>query len=132
MRTGLGFAEQNRRFDFRDVALIVYTCDLLARRFRRFVVRQIPIEPRADEHPTIDDIQSWGRTRLAGYKVPRQVLVVDKVLRSPSGKADYRWARDRASEPVATPNLCAPRHPGQQRECPGQLPLDAGGTVLRQ
>jgi acyl-CoA synthetase (AMP-forming)/AMP-acid ligase II len=61
------------------------------------------IELRGDEHPTLDDIQAWCRTRMAGYKVPRQVSVVDKILRSPSGKADYRWARDRAREPVASP-----------------------------
>jgi acyl-CoA synthetase (AMP-forming)/AMP-acid ligase II len=61
------------------------------------------VEPRAGERPTLDEVQSWSRGRMAGYKVPRQLLVVDKVLRSPSGKADYRWARDRASEPVASP-----------------------------
>jgi acyl-CoA synthetase (AMP-forming)/AMP-acid ligase II len=61
------------------------------------------VEPRADQRPTLDDIQSWSRTRMAGYKVPRQVSVVDKILRSPSGKADYRWARGRACEPVASP-----------------------------
>ena len=60
------------------------------------------VEPRPGERPTLDDVQSWSRTRMAGYKVPRQVVVVDKVLRSPSGKADYRWARDRAVEPAAS------------------------------
>ena len=29
---------------------------------------------------------------LAGYKVPKHVVIVDHVVRSPSGKADYRWA----------------------------------------
>jgi acyl-CoA synthetase (AMP-forming)/AMP-acid ligase II len=61
------------------------------------------VEPRGDQQPTLDDIQSWSRTRMAGYKVPRQLSVVDKILRSPSGKADYRWARDRAIEPVTSP-----------------------------
>jgi acyl-CoA synthetase (AMP-forming)/AMP-acid ligase II len=61
------------------------------------------VEPRAGDHVGLDDIRSWSRTRMADYKVPRQLVVVDKVLRSPSGKADYRWARDRATEPVATP-----------------------------
>ena len=37
-----------------------------------------------------------GRESLAGYKVPRQVVPVDAVVRSPSGKPDYRWARDAA------------------------------------
>ena len=29
---------------------------------------------------------------MAGYKVPRQLHVVDKIERSPSGKPDYQWA----------------------------------------
>jgi fatty-acyl-CoA synthase len=36
------------------------------------------------------------RQHLASYKTPRSVFVVDKVQRSPAGKADYRWARDLA------------------------------------
>jgi acyl-CoA synthetase (AMP-forming)/AMP-acid ligase II len=31
---------------------------------------------------------------LARYKLPKGWVFVDKVMRSPSGKADYRWARD--------------------------------------
>jgi 3-oxocholest-4-en-26-oate---CoA ligase len=37
------------------------------------------------------------KQHLAGYKAPKRVVVVDRVVRSPSGKADYRWARDAAS-----------------------------------
>ena len=31
---------------------------------------------------------------LARYKLPKAFVFVDEVVRSPSGKADYRWARD--------------------------------------
>ena len=31
--------------------------------------------------------------RLADYKKPRTVVFVDSVRRSPSGKADLRWAQ---------------------------------------
>ena len=41
------------------------------------------------------------RGRLAGYKVPRQVVVTDAITRSPSGKADYRWAKAFASSAPA-------------------------------
>jgi acyl-CoA synthetase (AMP-forming)/AMP-acid ligase II len=41
-----------------------------------------------------DDIVATVRQRLAGYKVPKAVVFVDAVRRSPAGKADYRWARD--------------------------------------
>ncbi|MER5460128.1 acyl-CoA synthetase [Streptomyces sp. NPDC002668] len=51
--------------------------------------------------PTLDDIQSHCRTRLAGYKIPRQLVIAQQIQRSPSGKADYRWARTVAVESAA-------------------------------
>lgn len=51
--------------------------------------------------PTLDDIQSHCRTRLAGYKIPRQLVIAPEIQRSPSGKADYRWARTVAKESAA-------------------------------
>jgi 3-oxocholest-4-en-26-oate---CoA ligase len=41
-------------------------------------------------------LRDFVRERLAGYKVPKRVLVVDSVGRSPSGKADYKGAKARA------------------------------------
>lgn len=49
---------------------------------------------RGAAHPSLDDIQAHCRTRLAGYKIPRQLVVTEAIRRSPSGKADYRWARE--------------------------------------
>jgi acyl-CoA synthetase (AMP-forming)/AMP-acid ligase II len=49
-------------------------------------------------HPSLEDIQSHCRTHLAGYKIPRQLVITDTIQRSPSGKADYRWARTVAAE----------------------------------
>lgn len=40
-----------------------------------------------------DDIIASARTHLAGYKVPREIIRVEQVLRGPNGKADYRWAQ---------------------------------------
>jgi 3-oxocholest-4-en-26-oate---CoA ligase len=60
------------------------------------------IQPRSGQRPTPEDVQSYARARMAGYKVPRQVALVDEVVRSPSGKADYRWARERAIRQVGT------------------------------
>ncbi len=45
---------------------------------------------------TDDDLLAVCREHLAGYKVPKAILRVDKVERSPSGKADYRWAKAQA------------------------------------
>ncbi|EPD63042.1 acyl-CoA synthetase [Streptomyces sp. HGB0020] len=47
--------------------------------------------------PSLEDVQSFCRTRLAGYKIPRQLVITAAVRRSPSGKADYRWAREVAA-----------------------------------
>jgi acyl-CoA synthetase (AMP-forming)/AMP-acid ligase II len=44
--------------------------------------------------PSLEDVQAHCRSRLAGYKVPRQLVITEAVRRSPSGKADYRWARE--------------------------------------
>jgi fatty-acyl-CoA synthase len=41
------------------------------------------------------------REKLAGYKVPREVVVADEVRRSPAGKADYTWAKKVAAERAA-------------------------------
>lgn len=43
--------------------------------------------------PSLDDVQAHCRTRLAGYKIPRHLVIAPQIRRSPSGKADYRWAR---------------------------------------
>jgi acyl-CoA synthetase (AMP-forming)/AMP-acid ligase II len=51
---------------------------------------------RAKRDLTLEDLQATCRERLAGYKVPRELVLVDEVVRSPAGKPDYRWARERA------------------------------------
>jgi acyl-CoA synthetase (AMP-forming)/AMP-acid ligase II len=48
-------------------------------------------------HPSLEDIQRHCRAHLAGYKLPRQLVITDTIRRSPSGKADYRWAREVAA-----------------------------------
>ncbi|MFI1224917.1 MULTISPECIES: acyl-CoA synthetase [unclassified Streptomyces] len=42
---------------------------------------------------TLERVQAHCRTRLAGYKIPRALVLADEIRRSPSGKADYRWAK---------------------------------------
>jgi 3-oxocholest-4-en-26-oate---CoA ligase len=54
------------------------------------------VQPRSGAAPTNADLQAHCRGRLAGYKVPRDVCLVEEVVRSPSGKADYRWAKETA------------------------------------
>ncbi|TYR66489.1 acyl-CoA synthetase [Streptomyces parvus] len=47
---------------------------------------------------TLEAVQAHCRTRLAGYKIPRALVLADRIQRSPSGKADYRWAKAVAAE----------------------------------
>lgn len=48
--------------------------------------------------PTLEEIQEHCRQSLARYKVPRTIIFVDEVKRTPAGKADYRWAKNAAAE----------------------------------
>ena len=50
------------------------------------------VRPVRPDDP-LDDLDAHCRERLAGYKVPKRVVVVPEIERSPAGKADYRWAR---------------------------------------
>lgn len=42
---------------------------------------------------TEEELRAHCRATIAGYKVPARIEFVPSVVRSPSGKADYRWAR---------------------------------------
>jgi 3-oxocholest-4-en-26-oate---CoA ligase len=54
------------------------------------------VQPRPGVELTLAAIESHCRTRIAGYKVPRQLAVVAHLVRQPSGKPDYRWAGEAA------------------------------------
>jgi acyl-CoA synthetase (AMP-forming)/AMP-acid ligase II len=43
---------------------------------------------------SLEDIRTHCRDRLAGYKIPRRLVITESIRRSPSGKADYRWAHE--------------------------------------
>lgn len=45
-----------------------------------------------------DELRRAAESQIARYKLPRAFVFVDQILRSPSGKADYRWAKQKASE----------------------------------
>ena len=50
------------------------------------------VQPRPGMTPTLESVQEHCRKRIAGYKVPRELHLVEVLQRSPSGKADYPWA----------------------------------------
>lgn len=47
---------------------------------------------RPDQPVDVASLDAHCREHLAGFKVPRRVVIVDEVLRRPSGKADLEWA----------------------------------------
>ena len=54
---------------------------------------------------TAEELTAYVASRLADYKKPRTVVFVTDVPRSPSGKADLRWAQAVAAaeqEPAVT------------------------------
>ena len=44
-----------------------------------------------------DELAEACKSHIAQYKIPKAFIRVDKVMRSPSGKADYRWAKSVAA-----------------------------------
>jgi acyl-CoA synthetase (AMP-forming)/AMP-acid ligase II len=51
---------------------------------------------REDAAATEDELRRASGEHVAPFQVPRRVLFVDEIVRSPSGKADYRWALEAA------------------------------------
>jgi len=43
-------------------------------------------------------IREHARGTIAGYKVPKDIVFVSEVFRTPAGKCDYRWAREIAEK----------------------------------
>jgi acyl-CoA synthetase (AMP-forming)/AMP-acid ligase II len=52
------------------------------------------VQARPGCRPSLAELDSFVRSEIAGYKVPRSLWLVDEVRRSPAGKPDYRWARE--------------------------------------
>jgi len=52
------------------------------------------VQPRPGRVPSLEEIQDHCRQSIAGYKIPRRLHVVAALVRSPSGKPDYRWAAE--------------------------------------
>jgi 3-oxocholest-4-en-26-oate---CoA ligase len=59
----------------------------------RFGERVAAVVAAADHDVTLDALQDHCRTTIAGYKVPRALVLVDEVRRGAAGKPDYPWAK---------------------------------------
>ena len=56
------------------------------------------VQPRNGAAVDLETLQTFAREHVAGYKVPRDIVTVDEVVRSPAGKPDYRWAKQVATQ----------------------------------
>jgi acyl-CoA synthetase (AMP-forming)/AMP-acid ligase II len=56
------------------------------------------VQPRDGQKLTLEALAKHCRTAVAGYKIPRGLRLVDELVRQPSGKPDYRWAKGVAME----------------------------------
>ncbi|MCU1504920.1 MAG: fatty-acid--CoA ligase, partial [Ilumatobacteraceae bacterium] len=72
----------------------VYDCVVAGRPSERWGNEVVAVvQVRDGVTVTEAELRSTAAERLARYKLPKAVLFVPLVVRSPSGKADYRWAK---------------------------------------
>ncbi|MCX7619760.1 MAG: acyl-CoA synthetase [Acidimicrobiales bacterium] len=60
-------------------------------RWGQKVAAVVEFRPGCDA--TLEELREHSRAHIAGYKLPRELHVVDRIERSPSGKPDYPWAK---------------------------------------
>ena len=78
----------------------VYDCVVAGRPSERWGNEVVAIVRRRDSaEPSADDLLAAAARHLARYKLPKRIVFVDEIVRSPSGKPDYGWARRIAAEP---------------------------------
>jgi fatty-acyl-CoA synthase len=56
------------------------------------VVGVASLAPGADATP--EEIVADARARLSSYKLPKRLVLLERVPRAPNGKADYPTARE--------------------------------------
>jgi acyl-CoA synthetase (AMP-forming)/AMP-acid ligase II len=59
------------------------------------------VQAREGRTPSVEDLDEHVRAQIAAYKAPKQVFLVEKISRAPSGKPDYPWAKEYAKTAAA-------------------------------
>src|SRR5262249_15126334 len=62
----------------------------------RFGERICAVVETDGSEPTLPELSEHVRLTLAGYKAPRDLVLVDSIGRAPNGKVDYKAVKDRA------------------------------------
>ncbi|MGH3639065.1 MAG: acyl-CoA synthetase [Mycobacterium sp.] len=79
----------------------VYDVVVVGRPSERWGSEVVAVVQLADGAEASDeDLVEVCRTSIARYKIPKAFIRTPKVVRSPAGKADYRWAKEVATEGV--------------------------------
>ena len=60
------------------------------------------VQPREGESVGLDELRSFLRTSLSGYKLPRALALVEEIPRNATGKAQYTRARELALAATTT------------------------------
>jgi long-chain acyl-CoA synthetase len=74
---------------------------------------------RPDSGQTADDVRSWVKERIAAYKYPREIHLVDALPKGSTGKIHKQTLRDSARVAVASPTS-APTQESQTQETHGR------------
>jgi 3-oxocholest-4-en-26-oate---CoA ligase len=65
------------------------------------------VQPRGDARPGLEDLRTYLREHLSGYKLPRSVTFVEEIPRSATGKANYPKAKEIAVHAQEHPQVNA-------------------------
>jgi acyl-CoA synthetase (AMP-forming)/AMP-acid ligase II len=88
----------------------VYDVVVVGRPSERWGSEVVAIVQMTEGATTPDhELVSVCEERIARYKVPKVFIRASKVVRSPAGKADYRWAKNLATESITV--AAAPINP---------------------
>jgi len=77
----------------------VFDCLVVGMPDEKFGQRIVAVVSTVD-NKVLDELVLIENTRkkIAGYKLPKQILFTDEVKRAPNGKANYKWAKSYAEE----------------------------------
>ena len=76
----------------------VYDCVVAGRPSERWGNEVVAVVRVREGHQTSEaDLLAEAERHVARYKLPKHFVFVDEIVRSPSGKADYRWAKSVAA-----------------------------------
>ena len=84
------------------------------------------VQLRPGPAPGDDDLLEAVDGHLARFKRPKEIIRIDHIVRSPSGKADYRWAASIAAGPTSTSD----REGTSTSDREGRATSDREGTAM--